>query len=253
MHFLSQVVTFFTTASNWSGPDGILIRFAHQAELSAAVVVAAGVCGVGLGAFLGHTGRAGFLAVNAANAARAVPSLALLTLLAIQPSIGLRGNGFLASFLALFALAVPPILTNTYIGVRDVDPDVRSAAKGIGMTGGQILWRVEAPLSVPLVMAGVRTAAIEVVATATLAAYVSFSDLGTYVVAGLNTQDNVEAFSGAVLVAILAFGTDLVLAVTQRAVTPSGLRTSARALRSRGVAADASTVRLTRRAGAVLG
>jgi osmoprotectant transport system permease protein len=250
MHFLSQVFTFFTTASNWSGSDGILVRFAHQAELSVAVVVAAAAVGVGLGGWLGHSGRAGFLAVNAANAARAVPSLALLTLLAIQPSIGLRGNGFLASFLALFALAVPPILTNTYIGVRDVDPEIRSAARGIGMTGGQILRQVEAPLSVPLVMAGVRTAAIEVVATATLAAYVSFSDLGTYVVAGLNTQNNVEAFSGAVLVAVLALGTDLVLGTVQRAVTPAGLRTTARAMRTRGVGADASTVRLHARAGA---
>src|SRR5580692_3730553 len=172
MHFLSQVVDFFTTASNWSGSDGILVRFAHQAELSAAVVVAAAIAGAGLGGWLGHSGRAGFLAVNAANAARAVPSLALLTLLAIQPSIGLR--------------------------------------------------RIEAPLSVPLVMAGVRTAAVEVVATATLAAYVSFSDLGTYVVAGLNTQDNVEAFCAAVLVAVLALGTALILPGAQRAVTPAG-------------------------------
>jgi osmoprotectant transport system permease protein len=253
MHFLSHVVDFFTTAANWSGSDGILVRFGHQAELSAAVVVAAAVVGVGLGGWLGHSGRAGFLAVNAANAARAVPSLALLTLLAIQPSIGLRGSGFVASFLALFALAVPPILTNTYIGVRDVDPEIRSAARGIGMTGGQILRRIEAPLSVPLVMAGVRTAAVEVVATATLAAYVSFSDLGAYVIAGLNTQDNVEAFCGAVLVAVLALGTDLLLAGAQRAVTPAGLRTTTRATRIRGVGADASTVRAHARRGAALG
>src|SRR5579864_8688589 len=181
MHFLSQVGHWL--ANNASGTNGIWVRSLNQMELSVAVVVAAVVVGAGLGLFLGHSGRGGFVAVNSANAARAIPSLALLTLLALQPAIALKGSGFLASFLALFALAVPPILTNAYIGVRDVDPDVRSAAKGIGMTGGQILWRVEAPLSVPLIMAGVRTAAIEVVATATLAAYVSFSDLGTYVVA----------------------------------------------------------------------
>jgi osmoprotectant transport system permease protein len=145
---------------------------------------------------------------------------------------------------------VPPILTNTYIGVRSVDPDIRSAAQGIGMTGGQILRQVEAPLSVPLVMAGVRTAAVEVVATATLAAYVSFSDLGTYIFAGLATQNDVETFCGALLVAVLALGTDLLLAAAQRAVTPSGLRTTTRATRTRGVAADAVSVRLHARAGA---
>jgi osmoprotectant transport system permease protein len=208
------------------------------------------VVGVTVGGWLGHVGRGGFLAVNLTNAARAVPSLALLTLLAIQPSIGLRGNGFLASFIALFALAVPPVLTNTYIGVRDVDADVRAAAAGIGMTSGQILRRVEAPLAVPLVMAGVRTAAVEVVATATLAAYVSFSDLGTYIFAGLATQDNVETFCGAVLVGVLALGTDFLLAGLQRVVTPIGLRTTTRTRRTRGVGADATTVRLQPAAGA---
>jgi osmoprotectant transport system permease protein len=181
--------------------------------------------------------------VNAGNAARAIPSLALLILLVLQPSISLTASGFLASFLALFALAVPPILTNAYVGVREVDPEVRSAARGMGMSAPQILWRVEAPLALPLVMAGVRTAAVEVVATATLAAFVSYVDLGTYIFAGLATQNHVETFSGGLLVAILALVTDLVLAAVQRAVTPEGLRRSGHAARTRGVGADAVTVR----------
>jgi osmoprotectant transport system permease protein len=241
MHFLSQVGHWL--ANNASGPNGIWTRSLNQMELSVAVVVAAVVVGAGLGLVLGHSGRGGFVAVNSANAARAIPSLALLTLLALQPAIALKGNGFLASFLALFALAVPPILTNAYVGVRDVDPGARSAARAMGMTGVQVLRRVEAPLALPLIMAGIRTAAVEVVATATLAAYVSFNDLGSIIFAGLNTQNHVQTFAGGVLVAALALVTDLVLAAAQRAVTPVGLRRSGQAARSRGVGADASTVR----------
>jgi len=245
VHFLSEVVHWFAT--NWRGPSGVLVLTRQQLELSAAVVVAASVAGVGLGLVLGHSGRGGFVAVNSANAARAVPSLALLTLLAIQPSIGLRWGGFLASFIALFALAVPPILTNAYVGVRDVDPDVRQAATAMGMTGRQVLWRVELPLALPLLMAGVRTAAVEVVATATLAAYVSYQDLGTFIFAGLNTQNHVETFAGGVLVAALALVTDVVLATAQRAVTPVALRRTRHAVRGRGVGTDATTVRHPRR------
>ena len=241
MHFLSQVAHWLS--ANAGGPNGIWVRSLNQIELSAAVVVAAVAVGAGLGLVLGHSGRGGFVAVNAANAARAVPSLALLTLLAIQPAIALKGHGFLASFLALFALAVPPILTNAYVGVRDVDPAARSAARAMGMTGAQVLRTVEAPLALPLIMAGIRTAAVEVVATATLAAFVSFNDLGTFIFAGLNTQDHVETFAGGLLVAVLALGTDLVLAAIQRAVTPVGLRRSGHAAPTRGVGADATTVR----------
>ena len=101
-------------------------------------------------------------------------------------------------------MAIPPILTNTYVGMREVDADVRDAAKGMGLTGGQVLRTIEAPLAVPFVMAGVRTASIEVVATSTLAAYVSYSDLGTFVISGLNENNSVVAFSGALLVAAMA-------------------------------------------------
>jgi osmoprotectant transport system permease protein len=229
------------------------VRSLNQLELSAAVVFAAVLVGVSVGAVLGHSGRGGFVVVNAGNAARAVPSLALLTLLVIQPSISLTAHGFLASFLALFALAVPPILTNAYVGVRGVDPELRSAARGIGMTASQVLRRVEAPLALPLVMAGVRTAAVEVVATATLAAYVSYVDLGTYIFAGLATQNHVETFAGGMLVAILALLTDGALAIVQRALTPAGLRRSGHAARTRGVGADAVTVRPAAAASATSG
>ncbi len=224
MGFLAHVFGWFTTSSNWWGPEGILLLFWHQLVLSAAVVVTAIALGGGVGVVLGHTGRGGLVAVNAANAFRAVPTLALLTLLAIQPAISLKWNGFLASWLALTVLAIPPILTNTYVGMREVDPDVRDAARGMGLTGGQVLRTIEAPLAVPFVMAGIRTASIEVVATSTLAAYVSYTDLGTFVITGLNTNDSVVAFSGALLVAAMAGLVALVLGVLTRVLTPRPLR-----------------------------
>lgn len=225
MNLLIMVFHWFTTSANWEGSNGIPVLFYRQALLSLVVVVSALLVGGGVGVILGHAGRGGLVAVNAANAFRAVPTLALLTLLAIQPSISLTWGGFLASWLALFMLATPPILTNTYVGMREVDSDVREAARAMGLTGAQVLRRVEAPLSFPFVMAGVRTASIEVVATSTLAAYVSYTDLGTYVIAGLNSQNNVEAFAGALLVALMAGLVALGLGLVLRLLTAAPLRT----------------------------
>ena len=213
MSFLAHVFGWFTTSANWTGSQGIPLLFWHQLKLSVAVVLTALALGGGL------------VAINAANAFRAVPTLALLTLLAIQPSIAVASpDGFLAAWLALTALAIPPILTNTYVGMREVDADVRDAAKAMGLTGGQVLLTVEAPLAVPFVMAGVRTASIEVVATSTLAAYVSYSDLGTYVISGLNENNSVVAFSGALLVAALAGLVAFLLTTLTRVLTPRPLR-----------------------------
>jgi osmoprotectant transport system permease protein len=226
--FLSHVFEWFTTSSNWTGSQGIPELFWRQLTLSVAVVLTAVALGGSLGVVLGHTGRGGLVAVNAANAFRAVPTLALLTLLAIQPAISLKWGGFLAAWLALTALAIPPILTNTYVGMREVDADVRDAAKAMGLTGGQVLRTVEAPLALPFVMAGVRTASIVVVATSTLAAYVSYSDLGTYVISGLNTQNTVLSVAGALLVGVMAGLVALSLGLLTRAVTPVPLRSRLR-------------------------
>jgi osmoprotectant transport system permease protein len=223
-HFVASVAGWFTTSANWSGSTGVPELVWRQAELSLAVVTGAIVIGGGIGLVLGHTGRGGLVAVNAANAARAIPSLALLTLFAIVPWISLRWGGFLAALLALVVLAIPPILTNTYVGMREVDADVRDAAKAMGMTGRQILQNVELPLAARFIMSGIRTASIEVVATSTLAAYVSYADLGTPVISGLNTNNTVEAFAGAVLVALLAALVALGLGLLQRVFTPLPLR-----------------------------
>lgn len=238
MHFLSQVGDFLTTSSNWTGPNGILIRLELQAELCVAVIGAAAVFGVGLGFYLGHVGKAGFIAVNSANAARAIPSLALLTLLAIQGFPGLLGGGFWTAFLTLVALGIPPILTNSYVGMREVDADLREAARAVGMSRWQRFWKVEAPLACPLAVAGLRTAAIEIVATSTLAAYVTYNDLGEYIFAGLAANDTVETFVGAVLVAALAGVTDLLILSLYRFFVPVGIRQSVTVRRgtSRGLA-----------------
>jgi osmoprotectant transport system permease protein len=227
VNFLSQAATFLTSGANWSGSNGIPALLLSQVKLSVVAVVCATLAGVGLGSLLGHTGRGSFAVLNAANAARAIPSFALIILLAIQPAIAkLQESGFVAASIAMFALAVPPILTNTYIGVREVAPEVRSAALAMGMRPGQLLWRVELPLARPLILAGARTAAVEVVATATLAAYVGYPDLGTYIFTGLAVNSNVETFSGAFLVAVVALAVDSLMAAAGRALTPAGLRGS---------------------------
>jgi len=209
-HFFHQVYSWFTDGANWNGSDGVNIPvfFVHQVYISAVAIAVAVLLGGGFGLVLGHTGRGGLVAVNAANAFRAVPTLALLTLLAIWKVISTKSFGFPVGFpaaaIALVVLGIPPILTNTYVGIREVDPDVREAARAMGLTGRQVLGRVELPLALPFIMAGIRTSAIEIVATATLAAETGFSDLGTPVAAGLNTGDSVEAFCGAVLVVLTA-------------------------------------------------
>ena len=151
MPFLAQVFDWFTTSANWTGSQGIPTLFWHQLKLSVAVVADRPRPRRRPRASSSATPAAGGLvAVNAANAFRAVPTLALLTLLAIQPAISLKWGGFLAAWLALTALAIPPILTNTYVGMREVDADVRDAAKAMGLTGARCCARVEAPLAAPL-------------------------------------------------------------------------------------------------------
>ncbi|HWI02484.1 MAG TPA: ABC transporter permease subunit, partial [Acidimicrobiales bacterium] len=173
----------------------------------------------------GHRGRGGALAINVSNIGRAIPSLAILAL--VQQAIGLSGwPGFGArpALVALIALAVPPLVTNAYVGMRGVDRDVVEAARGMGMTGGELLWRVELPIALPLVMAGVRTAAVQVVATATLAAVTAWGGLGRFIVDGFGQRDNAQIVAGALLVGLLALVTEVGLGGLQRMVVSEGLR-----------------------------
>ncbi len=219
MNFFGEVFDWFTTAANWEGGNGIPHRLWQHVTMSLVATLVAATLALPLGLWLGHRGRGGFLAISLSNVGRAVPSFAILVL-----AVQLFGIGATPAFVALVALAIPPIVTNAYVGVREVDPDVRESARGMGMTGRQVLRRVELPLAAPLIMAGIRTAAVQVVATATLAAVVAWGGLGRYIVDGLAQRDFVEVFAGAVLVALLSVATELLLAGVQRLVVPGGLR-----------------------------
>ena len=225
MHFLVQVWHWFTTASHWHGAFGVPHRVTEHLAMSGGAMLLALVVAIPIGVGLGHRGRGGVVALNVTNIGRAVPSFGVLVLFATI--FGLRGwPGFGArpALVALVALAIPPIVTNSYVGVRDVDADVREAARGMGMTGWELLRRVELPLALPLVMAGIRTSAVQVVATATLAAETSWGGLGRFIVDGLAQRDDVQVFAGALLVAMLAVLTEVALASVQRRLTPRGRR-----------------------------
>ena len=225
MHFLTQVWHWFTTTSHWHGAFGVPHRVTEHLAMSGGAMLLALVIAIPVGVGLGHRGRGGVVAVNVTNIGRAIPSFGVLVLFATI--FGLRGwPGFGArpALVALVVLAIPPIVTNAYVGVRDVDADVKEAARGMGMTGWELLRKVELPLALPLVMAGIRTSAVQVVATATLAAVTSWGGLGRFIVDGLAQRDDVQVFAGALLVAVLAVLTEVTLASVQRRLTPRGRR-----------------------------
>jgi osmoprotectant transport system permease protein len=226
--FLSDVGSFLTDGSNWSGPEGIPTLFLQHLQLTIVSVLLAAAVALPIGVSLGHLRKGGALAINVANVGRALPALALL-ILGVQwfgisePSGILSPLRSVPAFIAMFALAIPPMLANSYVAVAQVDDEVREAARGMGMNGHQMLWRVELPMALPLIMAGVRTAAVAVIATATLAAYVDAGGLGRYIVDGFAVQDNVKVFVGGLLVALLAVAVELILAFVQRHLVSAGL------------------------------
>jgi len=219
MSFLVEVLRWFANPAHWQGTAGIPNRLLEHILMSAAATATAAAFALPLGIGLGHFGRGGNLAINLSNVGRAVPSFAMLVL-----ALQLFGSGAPPAFVALVVLAIPPMVTNSFVGLREVDPDVREAARGMGMRGGQVLFRVELPVALPFIMAGVRTAAVQVVATATLAALVAWGGLGRYIIDGFAQQDAVQLFAGAVLVALLSIAVELGLAGLQRWTMPAGLK-----------------------------
>jgi osmoprotectant transport system permease protein len=213
---INEVFTWLTDPAQWSGPDGIPVRTLQHLWYSLLATAIAAAIALPIGVFIGHTGRGALLAVNLTNLGRAIPSLGIIILM-----FTLVGFGIVPVLVALTALAVPPIVTNSYIGVRSVDRDVREAAEGMGMRGRQVLWQVELPVAMPLIMAGIRTSAVQVVATATLAAFVGLGGLGRYLIDGLSQRDLAQVVGGAILVAVLSLLTELVLGRVQAlAVSP---------------------------------
>ena len=197
----------------------VVHRVLEHLEISAISLVIALLLALPLALWLAHTGRGSFLAINASNVGRALPSLALIAL--FFPWGGLNPETVI---FALVLLGIPPILTNAYVGIRQVDPEVVEAAKGMGMRALQVLSRVELPLATPVILAGIRTASVQIIATATLGALVAIDGLGTFITDGLATGDRSSILTGAVLVALLAVIVDACFALLERATTPTGVR-----------------------------
>jgi osmoprotectant transport system permease protein len=216
---IANVIRWFTDPSHWSGTDGIPTRLLEHLQLSAESVAIGAVIALPVGIVLGHYGRLGNLAMNVSNVGRALPSFGILVI-----AFQIFGLGDLPIILSLTALAIPPMVTNSYVGLREVDPDVKDAARGMGYRELAQLLRVELPLAVPLVMAGIRTSAVQVVATAALAALIAGGGLGRYIIDGLAQFDYTKVFAGAILVALLAVATEISLAGVERLLTPRGIR-----------------------------
>lgn len=219
-----DVVDWLTDPEHWRGDAGIPTRLLEHALLTVASLVVAIAIALPLALWLGHIGKGGVLAVNITNIGRAVPTFAVLVLLSVgalgSKEFGPFGRAGLATLVALVLFGLPPIVTNAYVGMREVDRDTVEAARGMGMSGWQVFRWVELPLALPLVMTGLRLAVVQVWATATIAALVAGPGLGNIITQGFAFQDRAEQIAGAFIVAILALVLELLMATLQRAVDP---------------------------------
>jgi osmoprotectant transport system permease protein len=232
MTYFGDVWEWVTNSEHWHGDEGIPNRFFEHVQISAISLVIAVLIALPLGLLIGHFRRGGFVVLNIANLGRAIPAFSILLLAVLQfgikdPPEYLETIGIVSvpAFLALVALAIPPVLTNTYVGVRELDAGVRDAAAGMGMNGRQMLGRVELPLAMPHIMAGIRTSAVAVIATATLLAYPGGGGLGRFIIDGAAIgNDDPRIFVGAFSVAVLSIAVELLLALLERFVVPATLR-----------------------------
>jgi osmoprotectant transport system permease protein len=217
--FLGWLGEFFGDGANWTGSDGIPARLLEHLEFSALALALAVLVAVPLGLAIGHTGRGGVLVVVAANLARALPTLGLLVMFVLL----LGASSIWPVIIPLVLLAVPPILVNTYEGIKGVDPELRDAAYGMGLRGGQVLGRVLVPVALPLILLGCRLSAIQVVATTTVAAYTGLGGLGRYVIDGFATKDYASVVGGSVLIVLFALFVQAVFALVQRVTVSPGV------------------------------
>jgi osmoprotectant transport system permease protein len=225
-NFLNQIKLvgeWLTSSAQWHGDDGIPNRLWEHLTYSGLSLLFAAVIGLALGLIVGHTGRGGFAVTSVANLARAVPTLGLVVLI-----VTVVGLGVTPVLVALIALAIPAILVNTYEGIRGVDADAKDAARGMGMTGWAVLWRVEVPIALPLILLGLRTAAIQIVATATIAAVPGLGGLGRYIVDGLARNDYGLVIGGTVVIVALAIVVQLIFSGLRRLLVSPGLLGSPR-------------------------
>lgn len=221
---IASVIEWLTSSQTWSGETGLGARIIEHLWYSLLAVAAAALIAVPLGLWVGHTGRAKWV-VSVANSLRAVPTLGLLFAVALWLGPKIQGDlAFLIpSIVVLVILVIPPILSGVYAGVEAVDPAARDAARGMGMTGAEVVRQVEIPNALPLMLSGLRSAFLQVIATATVAAYVGLGGLGRYLIDGIQTGDYVSTAGGAIVVSVLALIVDGVLALIQRLVVSPGL------------------------------
>lgn len=232
MRLLADTWQWLTSPATWEGSGidpGAVVRIYEHMSMSLQAVGLAALVVLPIGFYVGHTRRFEFAAISIGNIGRALPSFGILGIaFFITTTLDIPGRlGFWATFIALYLLAIPPILTNAYTGVKGVDADTVEAARGMGMTERDILLRLELPLAAPLIVAGVRLAAVQVVATATLGAVVAWGGLGRYIVDGLAAQNHVVLLGGAILVASLAILTDVGFGLIERALRPRTRRATA--------------------------
>jgi osmoprotectant transport system permease protein len=224
MSFFSWAWDWVTQRSNWSGQGSIPQQLVAHLGYSGLPLLIAALIAIPTGVAIGHTGRGSTVVINIANAWRAIPTLGLLVMLVV-----LLGFSALTWLLPLVVLAIPPILVNSYEGVAGVDPGVRDAARGMGMTTWQQVTRVEMPVALPLILVGLRTSAVFVVATATIAAYIGLGGLGRFIIDGLASDQYGPVAGGALLVVVLAILVLVLFAILSRLLVPAGLRTRRRA------------------------
>lgn len=207
MNFLQQALDFIFTAANWGGPAGLGARIIEHLQYTVVAVAASALIAIPVGLLIGHTGRGTFLVVTGVNALRALPTLGVLLL-----GVLLWGLGLVPPTVALMLLGIPPLLAGTYAGIANVDPAVVDAARSMGMTERRVLLGVEVPNALPLIVGGLRTATLQIVATATVAAYASLGGLGRYLIDGIKVRQFHIALVGALMVTALALILDAALA-----------------------------------------
>ncbi|GAA4666234.1 ABC transporter permease [Frondihabitans cladoniiphilus] len=238
MNYFSQTVAFLFDGANWASTsiNPIPVRIGEQLWYTLLSLVITAIIAIPLGFYIGHTGRGRTIAVSVSGGARALPTLGVLTLLALLIGIGIG-----APIISFVVLAIPSVLAGAYSGFESVDRRTIDAARAVGMTEWQIVTKVEIPLGLPLLIGGLRSATLQIVATATLAAYIGAGGLGTYIFLGLGNNDFSQALAGSVLVIVLAIVLEIVFSIVQRLVVPAGVRagrstsTRAGATRSRAV------------------
>ena len=232
MNYIQQAIDWLNDPLNWTNPGGILDALRQHLLLSAGAVALACVIALPIGIWFGHSGRGGPSVVALSNTTRAIPTYALLAIFVVA-GLGLGAPSVIPA-LAIFA--IPPLLANAYVGIREVDPEVRDAARGMGMSGWQLLRKVELPLALPYLLAGFRNATVQVIATATLAGLVAGGGLGTIILAGFGltiAAGGGQILAGGFLVAVLALLVNAVISVVAYGLTPAPLRNEWKVLRKR--------------------